>query len=44
MERYDVDLESVDLGVASEETQGNDLTGVEPGGKFPIGGGIAHDD
>lgn len=44
MERYDDDLDGVDLGVASEETRGMDLTGVEAGGKFALAGGIAHDD
>lgn len=43
MERFE-DLDTVDLGVASEETRGGDYALTEPGGKLPFMTGIADDD
>lgn len=41
MERFD---ETVDLGVATEETRGSFVRDQEIGGKLPLSEGIADDD
>ena len=44
MERHDNDTGAVELGVASEETRGGTLAGVEQGGLGRIPTGIDADD
>lgn len=44
MERYEDVLDTVELGVATEETRGGIVRSVEPGGKLPFLDGIADDD
>lgn len=44
MERYEHDLDTIELGVASEETRGDGSIPPESGGKLPVMTGIADDD